>query len=369
MTSSDLIKPIVRGRCHALHAFEVGQRVDLDAARLLLGAAAKSAAIRHQRPAPAYFQITPAPLVVTQDLVPLRLGAFNTNASLDLKLYDFGAISATYVVPFAGPLGDLVELSALLVERKDLSDDAERRVTRLLELVRPAVEKLTLAAPREEYAVFQVEAWEPGVDLAGLVSQHGPVLARVLRAERGALGAQEIGEAMLGEVSYGPDDRAFVDWSAALLFDRDAGDVLSVLEFANVQLLEMRLLDGQLDRHLDRAYDLLVSPPWRGPRVPGSPEADWRRVGRMQVDGAILYERVTNALKLVGDQYLARVYRQAAQRFHLGEWNAGILRKLETIEGIYRQLADRAASRRLEVLEWVIIALIAFEVLWGIYSR
>ena len=63
-----------------------------------------------------------------------------------------------------------------------------------------------------------------------------------------------------------------------------------------------------------------------------------RQISRMQLEGAILFERVSNAPKLLGDQFLARVYRLAAQRFHLSEWNASILRKLDTIEDFYQQM-------------------------------
>jgi uncharacterized Rmd1/YagE family protein len=72
---------------------------------------------------------------------------------------------------------------------------------------------------------------------------------------------------------------------------------------------------------------------------------------------------VTNALKLVGDQYLARLYRMAAQRMRLPEWDASIARKLQTAESIYQRLSDQASTIRLEVLEWIIIVLIAVSIL------
>jgi uncharacterized Rmd1/YagE family protein len=81
------------------------------------------------------------------------------------------------------------------------------------------------------------------------------------------------------------------------------------------------------------------------------------------VDSAILFERVTNTLKLIGDQYLARVYRLASERFHLAAWDAGIIRKLETLDSIYGKMADRAATRRMEVLEWIIIVLFAISII------
>ena len=64
-------------------------------------------------------------------------------------------------------------------------------------------------------------------------------------------------------------------------------------------------------------------------------------------------------MKLLGDQYLARVYALIKRRFHLDEWDGSILRKLETLESIYEKISDQAANRRLEILEWVIIFLIA----------
>ena len=79
--------------------------------------------------------------------------------------------------------------------------------------------------------------------------------------------------------------------------------------------------------------------------------------------GVVLFERVTNALKLVGDMFLSRMYRTISLRFHLQEWDTGISRKLQTIEGIYQKLTDRAAARRLEALEWIVIVLIAVEIL------
>ncbi len=140
-------------------------------------------------------------------------------------------------------------------------------------------------------------------------------------------------------------------------------DVLAVLEFANVELLEMRFLDDQLDRALSDAFEATQR---REQGIFASTAADMRRIARLQMDSAILFEGVNNALKLLGDQYLARVYRLAAQRLHLPEWDASIIRKLGTLESIYDKISDRQAVRRAETLEWIIILLIAFEIVMSI---
>jgi uncharacterized Rmd1/YagE family protein len=51
-----------------------------------------------------------------------------------------------------------------------------------------------------------------------------------------------------------------------------------------------------------------------------------------------------------------------SQRFHLEDWDASILRKLETLESIYGKMSDRAGTRRMELLEWIIIVLITISI-------
>jgi flagellar motility protein MotE (MotC chaperone) len=137
------------------------------------------------------------------------------------------------------------------------------------------------------------------------------------------------------------------------------------MEFANTQLAEMRFLGEQLDEALERAYDLLLSrrtlrllPPYGlGPE----------QLAQLQLDSAILFERVTNALKLIGEEYLARAYGLVSRRFRIADWDASITRKLQTLESIYAKMADRAAARRLEMLEWIIIVLIAVSIIISVW--
>ncbi|HZS12814.1 MAG TPA: hypothetical protein VFA38_11230, partial [Nitrospirales bacterium] len=187
-------------------------------------------------------------------------------------------------------------------------------------------------------------------------------IAKLLRSEPGTLSAEEVQDAVSCRLSYGPDDIAVIDWNAAVLIGTEMEDVVSVLEFVNVELLEMRYLDQQLDDALDQAYEVLSRRRARRFAGSGTLERDMAQVAALQVEGAILFERVSNAVKLLGDQYLARVYRMASQRFHLEAWDAGIHRKLQTLDSIYAKLSDRATTRRMEVLEWIIIVLIAVSI-------
>ena len=191
-------------------------------------------------------------------------------------------------------------------------------------------------------------------------------VAQVLRASPHPLSQQEIADATSARLSFGPNDATIIDTDAAIMFDPEGEDVRDVIEFANTQLLEMRFLDHELDDVLERAYAGLLRPrrPWPLPVI----GPDLGSLARLELDAAILFEQVTNALKLVGDQFLARVYALASRRFHLGEWDTSISRKLQTLDGIYGKMTDRATSRRMEVLEWIIIALFVLSILLSVIT-
>ena len=67
-------------------------------------------------------------------------------------------------------------------------------------------------------------------------------IAQILRAETQPLSPQEVMDALAQRSSFRVDDVTIVDWNTALLVDREGDDVRTVLEFANVELLELRYL-------------------------------------------------------------------------------------------------------------------------------
>jgi hypothetical protein len=80
------------------------------------------------------------------------------------------------------------------------------------------------------------------------------------------------------------------------------------------------------------------------------------------VEANSLFERTGNALKLVGDTYLARVYRLLAARFHLETWQRSIERSLHVAEEVYGVVSDQAMALRGELLEVLVVVLILIEI-------
>lgn len=352
---------VQRGRCHVLYAFDIGLGIDLDHANRVIASATQRESIKDKRRAPETVISQPAPLRMTRPADPIQLGAFTTDPNVDVVLYDFGAVAVRYAMPLAGSLADLERLSGDLYDNEPLARSARQIVDAVARSVAPAVRRPGIANLVEDYAIFHIEAFDQPCDLNTLIARHGDQVARILRASQSPVSDQEVADALACRISYAADDAALIDWAATLLVGPDADDVRTVLEFANVELLELRFLDSQLDAALEQSYRVLSRRRGPGWGLFGSLAAEVRRIGRLQVDNAVLFEGVNNALKLLGDQYLARVYRLASQRFHLAEWDAAILRKIETIDSIYSKESDRQINVRMEILEWIIIILIAAE--------
>jgi hypothetical protein len=352
---------------HAIFVFEVAQGIDLEVAERTLGRAERPG-FRHRGRATSLFQYRPAPLRVTQEGAPIALGRWHSDPVVDLVLYDFGAASVAYHILLDGGLVELREASDALWRDETLSRDAHERVTALLRSVGNAALKPRVAGFTEDYAIFGLRDVPDGLNVAEFCDRNAETIAQILRADDERLSKEEIANATELRISFGPSDVTIVDWDAAFVVDPDPEDVRAVLEFANVQLLEMRWLDLQIDDAIEKSYQVLARRLGLRAFWPSAASDDLRTVAELQLESTVLLERVSNALKVFGEEYLARIYRLAARRFRLSELDATISRKLQTIESIYQKLSDRAATVRLEALEWVVILLIAFEIVLSLLS-
>ena len=293
---------IIKGTCFALFAYDIGLSINLTAGRRILrGDGTGSLTLRTR--APVLREYRPAPLRLVQKNI-FDIGHYQVRSAVEVMVYDLGAVTITYRFPIDGPFNRLLELSELLYENERLLAESRTRVERLIQALGPSVERPSIAEDVEDYIIFGIESCVP--DKPPLWTRDENYLAQILRAERTPLSEQEVADAVSCRISFGQEDAAVIDWHWAVLFGQEMDDVRAVLEFANVELLEMRILDEQLDRALDEGYEALS----RKPHVlslPGSHEKDLTHIAHLQVDSALLFERITNTLKLLGDQYLARV--------------------------------------------------------------
>jgi hypothetical protein len=349
------------GTLHIHVAFDWGDEIDLPRVAAIQGAGGQP--LPRRRRTPSSFEYRPLPVRLGLEAVPIELAEVGAiKAPGEATLFDFGAVSIALHVPFALSPAGLTHLAGFLADPTPAVRAARLAAEPLFQRLLPAIEDPLWSDLSEEYFVFQLPLDCGLPPPSELLRSHAGWLAGLVGLESSPLSAEATAEALRLHLSYSPDDLFVTDWAAALLLDKDCDETLQAIEFANLQLLEYRHIDQRLDDALANAYRIIHRltrsrlPFWK---THGRP---LRALGELKVEATGLFERTGNVLKLVGDQYLARVYQLSETRFHLNEWEQSIQRKLDVLEGIYQVLSDQAATFRAEFLEWTVIVLIALEI-------
>src|SRR5262247_4161297 len=112
-----------QGHCHVYFAFLAAQGVDLDRAQAIARARpTERPRFQRERRAPAYLDFDPPPLQITVpcEPVPIEVGRFACEAQAEVTVFDFGAFSVDFRVPFDASLAELNELSATLYDHRGL---------------------------------------------------------------------------------------------------------------------------------------------------------------------------------------------------------------------------------------------------------
>lgn len=355
---------IAGGAVQAYYLFDVADTIDLAKMSALAGDNRAPAALPLRPHAPPYLQFPVPPLVASLPDVVFD----GRSCSTRLKLYDYGVVSLRFTFSATGTWNDLTTLAERARSDERMLHFAESTVARICDEYAYALDERHQALI-EDYLIVEIDRFVEDVDAETLVDDHSGVLASLLLGERKPLSAAETEEALRMRFSYHEDDLTIVQWDTALVYDRreSARAIEDILEFANSQLLELRTYDALLDRELDVIYKMQPAGPPRSLR--GRREAEQAATLRyLIVDVLELTDRSSNALKVVGDAYYARIYRAAAKRLGLSDWQRQIDTKLASVGEMYRFFSDQARSRRDEFLEVIIVVLVAVEVVIGILT-
>jgi len=353
---------IVSGQAVAFFAFDIGYEVDLDRLGQLLPVQPIQP-ISRTKQTPTYLQYSKPPRIISLGETAVLPGA---PGQVQATIFDFGAVSISFrwqlaENDLASPLEKLPAQSKALFD-SPLEEEAWRHVNALVERIKPAISRPALSSLIEDYYVFVIERTARPVVASELIEHHLATLAQILRFEAEALSDDQQQDALSKTISYYQSDLVAIDWNAALIVDADFTDTLSVLELMNVELLEARYIDAELDKRIEVYQDLAKEPPnWSLPFF-NPYRQTIRELAELRIEAALLSERVENALKLIGDLYLARIHTAAGERFSLGTWDEAISRKLEIIGNLYQLLTDRISTTQAQTLELIIIILILIEI-------
>lgn len=374
--SHDPGRPLVveRGSILAYRVLDVADEILLDHAEAALTGRARLSRVEIAPGTPGAIAVSVQPVALELGVQSVKLPrtARTVDAQVSVRFFGYGAVSVLFELPI--PAGtsvqDLVPLCDELHDTVALTEHAREAVSELL----PSLEKAIVGKHTwngfETYTILFVERLEGSPTPKEVLA--APELAKVLIGELSErpLAASERADVLKHTHSYLADDLVVVDWNSAFVLEPSGSrDVPDVLEIATAQLLELRYYDALFDRELERIYGEVELARRRGTWMFGARyTALARDVRQRLVELSELTERIGNAVKLLGDFYLARVYVGALHRFQTKSWEEAVLRKQRLLTQVYDLLKGEVETRRAVLLEVTVVVLILFEIVMALFS-
>jgi hypothetical protein len=370
--SDDRRTAFAEGEAILYRLFDVGYEIHLDAVADLLAPITTERAGPGRGEAQA-IQIANPPVTARLGSEHIEVGGVRHQADVSARIFDFGVVSLRISIPCPGPTWpSFVALGCRLESIAGMPAFFGVQLEKLLGRIGAAIERPGVASVTEDYTVFRLPRvlGDDGSELS-LATLRDDELVQLLLGERRTLSPATRQELLPHRFSYGLDDLVIPTWTSALIVEpvSEDTDIQYVLEFANAQLLELRVYDALLDAELPRMYDRIT-------RSRSRPTLLWRRFGpllqdlqMLVADSTEIVERAENSLKVTDDVYLSRVYASAIDIFRGRAWRRSIDRKLTIIRETYEMLNAESLALRGETMELVIVLLITVELVLGIVRR
>lgn len=343
------------GNIFIFHCFDVGDDINLDKIR------ETQALVRVPLKHPKYFKHYHMPLAVE---LPRHQ---SSTALVSAKLHSFGVISLLYKIPFSTTLELLrTELDAI---DQDYQEQSINDAGVLFKRIKPFIKQAKFFHLRNSYVLIQVDPEPAIIDVTRLKNTFGGIIASMLRFETVSLSEYQKNEILESAMGYYRGDLVVIDTEAAFIYDDEYDDILYLIEFANLQQLELRYFDRVLDQQLNIYYEREVKKlPLRSymPFIGALKNDPVENLGKLRVDISVIIERLENSIKLAGEVYYTELYALLTEKLDLSSWKESINKKLSIIQDISAVYQNKVDTIKEDFLSLLITLLIFIEVVIGL---
>jgi hypothetical protein len=367
----------VSGEAVYIYIYDVGGDINVAGVEKVINKTPALAELRFERTMPEYLALPSPPLFVEVGRRSIEIGGAKAEMRVQARVHAIGAVSIIFRVPFECDFADMRRYAssspAIRHREKELKlmDMGAAIFRDIFGSIRGCVAQ---SYKREEVpeTYFALCFVEPKQNGAEFMRKNRAFLASLLNEDAGEMSEEEASDTTKHYLTYYANDLVIVDWSGSVVLEPSGKyeDYITTMELANLQLLELRTYDNELDRRIDKAYADLkalerVSPlsMLLGRRI----ERIALDMARMQAEMLETIDSVRNITKFFGDWTLAKLYAMLANRLYLGEWESSVSRKMATLRSFYEMASDRVAVYRSTLLEALIVLLIVFEIILSVF--
>lgn len=357
---------IQKGSILIYRVFDIAEEINLHRVEELLSSPIQGAVRSRLK-----FTLTPRQTIIMRNApVTMSLGESEltfqnetVKAEVFVKIWDYGVLSVMFQIPIpAGTKWEtLVDISAHL-EKDTLIDEAARfRTQELVNVLAPALRDVHSWHEFEDYNIFFFEELSGIKDCSELFEKVD--VARLVLAENSVEIADSSKKSILESTyQYSTGDLCVIDWNSAIVVEPSGKkEVPEAIEFALTHLMEMRYYDALIDQKLAMLYDSIEAS--RGKFFNNRFSNLSREASARYIEFSEFIERVDNSFKVVGDFYLARIFRVAGEEFRIPEWEGNIMRKMNLLANLSELLQGEINVNRSLWLEVTIVVLIMFELI------
>jgi len=308
------------------------------------------------------FEFANPPLSLKLKTLEKNLNGKPYSVNAYAKAYDYGVLSIIFEIPFKDI--DIREFETLGKNVEEpFKKDFRTELDRLVYDLGDALHQINISRFEEDYTVHcltQLNPEKKASDLLGICDIGSLLLFEEGESPPGEAAKKEL---LSLSFSYSDCDLVILSWDKAFVLEPSGSmDIPDLLEFANSQLLELRVYDDMVDRELDIINSRIItqaSPSiWKIKRY----EELAAKVMRTVTDLTGVTEKIDNSIKVTEDVYYARIYSSALSLFKVREWEASIERKINIASRVYDMLYREISNKRTELLEFIIAILIAVEI-------
>jgi len=357
---------IKNGFVQIYYCFDVGESIDINRLEYVFGDQAEKSLIICKRLTPPYIQYKTPPLFIREGEKKIKIGAEEINSTIDIKIYNFGVVTIRISIPLRCNIDELVEMSNLIVGNEEIRNLSISQLNKIIEKIHFAISQ-PQKNPSDEWEDYYIYLLHEIDEETLLLEKYRNQIAMILRSEK-EMSQFEIEDALKYKLSYHANDLTIIDWNSSFIYDPEKSyDIQDIIEFAVIQLLELRLYDSILDSVIEQAYnDIGEHTSKKFKLFPFSSPID--KLSEIKLDISEIIDRIENYLKLIGDLYLAKVYAVAYSRFYLDKWKSAVRDKLNTIESLYSKAWEHSQTRKMVIAEIAIVILFILDVILIFYG-
>lgn len=334
--------------------YDIGREIDLDWLERALTQNYFTARTSFVRVKQKSIMIEDPPLMIQMNPIRVEREGRPFEFSVVARVYDIGVISFCFMYENKeAHYSTLEEIAFLFAGQEGLSEFYVQYLKTLGEIIKPHIKNFAMNPDFfEDYSVYVTNHRDDSIDPVPL-----------LIGEKTSISPQMREELIKNTLSYSVDDFAILSWDSALLCNPESPtDLIDLIEFANVQVLELRYYDQELTREMEGMYDNIehadrLSQFRRGRQY----HAIMAKQMKTYAEISEIIEKVDNLIKVTEDVYYARVYATALKVLRSNQWSESVTRKIAVIRENYSMLSDEVRIQHSNFLEWVVIILIALE--------